>query len=407
MLLLLLEALYRQFGIALPLSFTYYSSRMILAAATSLLLSIFLGPFFIQKLYSLKIGQTIRKEECPLLGLLHDKKRDTPTMGGLLILASMLISLLIYMDLRSPFTLILAFVTLVMGALGAYDDYLKIRYKNTRGLAPRIKFLVQGVVAAFIAAYLLWAPASKGLQQGEWFIPPVIKEQAQQQGDEESKSVAKLLPLSDLAARIYIPFFREPIMTFSGLGLLGAAAFVLFVIIGSSNAVNLTDGLDGLAAGSLILVAACLAAAAFFSNHIDFARYFGFLYIQGGGEIAIYLCALIGACLGFLWYNGYPAQLFMGDTGSLALGGIIGTSAVLLGRSFFLALVGGIFVIEAASVIAQVASFRLRNKKRIFLCAPIHHHFEYRGWPETKVVLRFWIIGLLLALIGLASFKFQ
>jgi phospho-N-acetylmuramoyl-pentapeptide-transferase len=417
MLVLLIEALHSHFGITLPYVFSYYSSRMLLAAATSLLLCIFLGPLFIQKLYELKIGQTIRKEECPLLGRLHAKKSDTPTMGGLLILASMFISLLVYMDLRSPFTLILGVVTVALGALGGYDDYRKIKYKNTKGVSARVKLLVQGAVAIFVALYLLYPPFSQALHSGQWFNPPTVKEQPLVRVDfdpaytsEESSqwaSTQHTLPLSDLAARIYVPFVRAPIVSFAGWGMLIAGAFILFVIIGSSNAVNLTDGLDGLAAGCLILVASCLALLAFFSNHIDFARYLNILYIQGGGEIAIYLSALAGACLGFLWYNGHPAQVFMGDTGSLALGGIVGTSAVLLGRSFFLALVGGIFVAEAASVLLQVASFKMRNKRRIFLCAPLHHHFEYKGWPETKVVLRFWIIGLLLALIGMASVKFQ
>lgn len=416
MLILLLEALHTHFGLLLP-SLSTYSSRMILAAATSLLFCIFLGPFFIRKLYELKIGQTIRREECPLLGKLHDKKRDTPTMGGILILAAMLASLVIYMDPRSPFTLILSLVTLVLGTMGACDDYLKIKYKNTRGLPPRFKLLIQASAAIFVAMYLLWSPLSQTLHVGSWFPPPIVKDQPlvklsldpefTQTNTPQWSSVQYTLPLSDVAARLYIPFVREPVLTFGGLGLVVAGLFVVFVIVGSSNAVNLTDGLDGLASGCLILVASCLALTAFLSNHIDFARYLNILYIQGAGEIAIYLSALVGACLGFLWYNGHPAQVFMGDTGSLALGGIIGTSAVLLGRPFLLALIGGIFVAEAISVILQVASFKLRNKKRIFLCAPLHHHFEYLGWPETKVVLRFWIVGLLLALFGMASFKFQ
>ena len=170
---------------------------------------------------------------------------------------------------------------------------------------------------------------------------------------------------------------------------------------------NLTDGLDGLAAGCLIMVAGCLAFIAFISNNLDLARYLNILYIEGSGEIAIFLSALIGVCIGFLWYNGYPAQVIMGDTGSLALGGIIGVSAVLLKKEFLLALIGGVFVAETVSVMLQVASYKLRNKKRIFLCTPLHHHFEYKGWPETKIVLRFWIVGLLLAILGLASIKFQ
>jgi len=181
----------------------------------------------------------------------------------------------------------------------------------------------------------------------------------------------------------------------------------MFVVTGASNAVNLTDGLDGLAAGCLMMVATCLALFAFLSNHVLLASYLNILYIEGSGEIAIYLSALVGACIGFLWYNGHPAQMFMGDTGSLALGGIIGVTAVLLKREMLLGIVGGVFVAEALSVILQVGSYKLRNKKRIFLCTPLHHHFEYKGWPETKVVTRFWIVGLLLAMLGVASLKFQ
>jgi phospho-N-acetylmuramoyl-pentapeptide-transferase len=179
------------------------------------------------------------------------------------------------------------------------------------------------------------------------------------------------------------------------------------VITGSSNAVNLTDGLDGLASGCLIMVAGVLALIGFLSNNIEMSRYLNILYIEESGEIAIYMFALIGACLGFLWYNGHPAQVFMGDTGSLALGGIVGVSAILLRREVLFAIVGGIFVAETISVILQVGSYKLRNKKRIFLCTPLHHHFEYKGWPETKVVLRFWIISLILAIFGIASIKFQ
>jgi phospho-N-acetylmuramoyl-pentapeptide-transferase len=179
------------------------------------------------------------------------------------------------------------------------------------------------------------------------------------------------------------------------------------VITGTSNAVNLTDGLDGLAAGTLVMSAGVLALFAFLSNNLEMSRYLNILYVEGSGEIAIFLSAMIGACLGFLWYNGYPAQVFMGDTGSLALGGILGLSAVLLRREFLLALCGGIFVVEALSVILQVLSFRYRNKKRVFLCSPLHHHFEYKGWPETKVVLRFWIIALILGLIAIISLKIQ
>jgi phospho-N-acetylmuramoyl-pentapeptide-transferase len=205
----------------------------------------------------------------------------------------------------------------------------------------------------------------------------------------------------------YVPFYKDPIVKLSGaLGII-AVLMTICVVTGSSNAVNLTDGLDGLAAGSVVMVSGVLALVAFLSNNLEMSRYLNILYIEGASEIAIFLCATMGACLGFLWFNGYPAQVFMGDTGSLALGGVLGVAAVLLRREVLLALVGGIFVAEALSVILQVGSYKLRDKKRIFLCAPLHHHFEYKGWPETKVVLRFWIIGLLLAVVGAVSLKIQ
>lgn len=409
MILFIIDFLKKYADIKTPAVFSYFSTRMMLAALTSLLLSIFLGPYFIRKLYELKIGQSIRKEECPLLGKLHEKKQNTPTMGGILILFSMLVSLMLWMDLTHVFTLILLITSLFLGFLGGRDDYLKLKYKNTKGMSAKGKLFFQLGLSLIIASYFLWTPLSQTLAHGEWFQPPVIKENVmvRENGVSSLSPIIHHITLKDYASRLYIPFFKEPILTLRGPFLFLMAIFFFFVITGSSNAANLTDGLDGLLAGSLIMVAAALGIMAFVSNHVDIARYLNILYIEGSGEIAIYLCAMIGACLGFLWYNGHPAQVFMGDTGSLTLGGIIGVSAVLLKRELLLGLVGGIFVAEALSVILQVASYRFRNKKRIFLCAPLHHHFEYKGWPETKVVIRFWIVGLLLAIIGVASLKFQ
>lgn len=385
-----------------PAVFGYYSTRMILAALTSLLLSILFGPPFIRKLYEMKIGQSIRKDECPLLGKLHEKKQNTPTMGGLLILFSMVVSLALWMDLTHVFTFILLMTTLFLGVLGGRDDYLKLKYKNTRGLSAKGKLLFQFLLAALVVAYLLWEPLSQSLAIGEWFHPPVIK-----QTIASKQASSWVLNLKEYASRLYIPFFKEPILLAGGLSLIFVAIFMSVVVVGFSNAVNLTDGLDGLASGCLIMVAAALGVVAFVSNHFNLARYLNILYIEGSGEIAIYLSAMIGACLGFLWYNGHPAQVFMGDTGSLTLGGIIGVSVVLLKKELLGGLIGGVLVAETASVILQVASYRFRQKKRIFLCTPLHHHFEYKGWPETKVVIRFWIISLLFALIGIASLKFQ
>ena len=409
MIFFILDLFTRLFGVKAPAVFSYYSTRMMLAAITSLIISIFLGPRFIRKLYELKMGQPLRsaEEECALLGELHGKKKNTPTMGGLLILFSMLISMLLWMDLTNVFTLILFVTTVGLGSIGAADDYLKLKRKNTKGLSGRKKLAGQVLISGLLALYLLSPTINQGLQMGDWYAPPVIKEHVTKEGANQATLVPTILTLQEYASRLYLPFFKDPVFTLTGILAIFAILLIVFVVTGCSNAVNLTDGLDGLAAGCLVMVATCLAFIAFVSNNIDIARYLNILYIEGSGEIAIYLSACIGACLGFLWYNGHPAQVFMGDTGSLALGGVIGVSAVLLRREFLLGLIGGIFVAEALSVIMQVLSFRLRNKKRIFLCTPIHHHFEYKGWPETKVVIRFWIIGLLLAIVGIASLKFQ
>lgn len=398
-----------RYGIKIPSVFHYYSTRMMLASITSLVISIFLGPWFIKKLYEMKIGQPIRMEDCPLLGELHRNKKNTPTMGGILIIFSMLVSMLLWMDLTHIFTLILFLTTVFLGCVGGYDDYLKLKYKNTKGLSAKKKLLFQFLFSALVVLYLLSPQLSEALHIGHWFSPPIIKEQVTKQGAVFTAGMEQVhvLSLKEYASRIYLPFVKDPFLIFSGALAIVAAVFMMFVITGCSNAVNLTDGLDGLAAGCLIMVASCFAFIAFVSNHIDVARYLNILYVEGSGEIAIYLSAFIGACIGFLWYNGHPAQVFMGDTGSLTLGGIIGVSAVLLKREMLLGLAGGVFLAEALSVVLQVGSYKLRNKKRVFLCAPLHHHFEYKGWPETKVVIRFWIVGLLLAILGVASLKFQ
>lgn len=416
MIFILIDLL-RRVGIKVPAVFTYYSTRMILAALTGLILSIFLGPFFIRKLYELKIGQPIRTDECPLLGQLHQKKKDTPTMGGILIISSMLVALFLWMDLTHIFTIILLITTLFLGFIGGRDDFLKLKYKNTKGLSGKKKLLFQFLLSGSIALYLLYPPFSQSIQIGKWFAPPVVKEHSTVKINldpafnalvsEDEESIQRILPLQEYASRLYMPFFKDPIFAFGGLATIIVGIFIAIVVTGSSNAVNLTDGLDGLAAGCLIMSATAFALIAFLSNHVDMAGYLNILYVEGSGEIAIYLCAFIGACIGFLWYNGHPAQVFMGDIGSLTLGGILGVSAVLLKRELLLAIVGGIFVIEALSVILQVGSYKLRNKKRIFLIAPLHHHFEYKGWAETKVVIRFWIIALILAIVGIASIKFQ
>jgi len=378
-------------GGRMPSAFTYSSTRMALASVTTLAVVVLLGPYFIRKLNQWRIGQPIRMEECPKLGELHEAKMGTPTMGGVLILFGMLLSMFLWMDWSSSNTLILAVATVWLGSIGAYDDYLKLRHKNSKGLSGRRKFGLQMLFALLFGLYLIVPAFSEALHVGNWFAP------------NQAQSGGQWLSLSEYMHQIYLPFKKEAWLF---VGAIPFLLLVLFVVVGASNSVNLTDGLDGLAGGCLVLVAGSFAIIAFLSNNTEIAGYLNILYIQGSGEVAVYLAAFAGGVLGFLWYNGYPAQLFMGDTGSLALGGIIGVCAVLLRRELLLAIIGGIFVAEALSVILQVASFRLFGR-RIFRIAPLHHHFEYLGWPETKVVLRFWIIGLLLAICGLATLKFQ
>lgn len=405
MLLYLIHLFNHSLGAHMPSTLSCTSTRMILSASIALLFSILLGPFCIRLLHALKIGQKIRPEDFGLISQLHAKKQETPTMGGVLILSAMLLSLFICMDLTHPFTFWLLVTTLWLGALGAYDDLMKMRKKNSRGLSPKKKLMGQLILAALLALYLFVPGVATEWQRLTHMPIPVVKEALFTSSPTQAVALQEL-SLNEYASHIYMPFLKEPLLRLSGLSCLIGALLAMFVVVAASNAVNLTDGLDGLAAGCVILVALCLALFAFFSNHAEMAPYLHLLYIEGSGEIAIYLSALIGACLGFLWYNGHPAQLFMGDTGSLAIGGVIGVSAVLLRRELLLGLIGGIFVAETLSVILQVGSYRLRNKQRIFLCTPLHHHFEYKGWHENTVVLRFWIVGLLFALLGLASLKF-
>lgn len=401
--LIFLLKFFSQLGFKVPAAFAYSSTRMMLAALTSLLITIFIGPRVIKKLYELKTGQSIRVEDCPMLAQLHEKKKNTPTMGGILMLCSMIIALLLWMDLTSGFTLILFVTTVWLGLIGGYDDYLKLKHKSSKGLSAKKKLFFQMLLAALIAAYALIPSVADWVHAGQFFQPPAAKTEIMQ----VKPVIAQTLSLKEYMSQYFLPFVKDPIFILQGGMIALGFLFTLFIVTGSSNAVNLTDGLDGLAAGCVIMVSAVLGLVAFLSSNLEMAKYLNILYIGGSEEIAVYLFAMVGACLGFLWYNGYPAQVFMGDTGSLALGGILGVSAVLLRREVLLGVVGGIFVAEAISVILQVGSYKLRDKKRIFLCAPLHHHFEYKGWPETKVVLRFWIISLILAVIGVASLKLQ
>ncbi len=395
MILLILHLL-EGFGVKVPTLFFYASTRMIFATIFGIGLTIFLGKIFIKKLYELKVGHTVRVSDVAVLAEQYQKSTSVPSMGGIIFITTVLISGSLWMDFSSAFTVILFLTMVWMGLIGWVDDFAKMKKKKSLGISGRAKFSLQVVFSLVLSAYLFSPMVAQNIKG---ITPPIAKERLE--GGEIKK-----LSTDEYASHYYIPFYKKPIVV-SGIGIALAIVFTLFVITGSTNAVNLTDGLDGLAAGLALFVAMVLAIVAFLSNNLELSSYLNILYIEGSGEIAIFLCTLMGALLGFLWFNGYPAQVFMGDTGSLALGGILGVSAVLLRREFLYALVGGVFVMETLSVILQVLSFKYRNGKRIFLCAPIHHHFQMKGWHEMKVVIRFWMIGLILALIGLASLKIQ
>lgn len=347
--------------------FRYITFRATAAAVTSLVVSLFISPYIIRYLYQLKIGERIRNgKNYSSLYNLHKTKEGTPTMGGVLIIISVLFSTLLWADIFSKQILIVVLATVWLGSLGFVDDYIKIRRKS-RGLSPKIKFLGQTILAVVLIGFMRLYP--------------------------ETKSIANKLAL---------PFYKNPVELIWFIYLV----FIILVVCGSSNAVNLTDGLDGLAIGCVLIVAAAYGVLSYIVGHVKFAEYLNVLYIPGSGELSIFCAGIVGAGLGFLWFNAYPAEIFMGDTGALTLGGTIGVISVLIKKELWLVIIGGIFVIEAVSVILQVGSFKLR-KKRVFAMAPLHHHFEMKGWPENKVTVRFWIIALIFALIGLASLKLQ
>ena len=336
--------------------------RAICAVLTALSLSLMLGPLMIRKLSHHQIGQTVRQDGPPT----HFDKVGTPTMGGLLILATVIFSTLLWADLTNRFVLITLLVCSLFGVIGWYDDYQKLINKDPRGMGSRNKFLSQSVVALIAAFYLQYSATSA------------------------------------MDTTLIIPFFKDVMLP---LGVL-FVPLTYFVIVGTSNAVNLTDGLDGLAIVPTAMVAGALAIFCYLSGHAVFSEYLSIPRIAGAGEVAIFCCALVGAGLGFLWFNTYPAQVFMGDIGSLSLGASLGVVAVIVRQELVLFIMGGIFVLETVSVILQVFSYKMFGK-RIFRMAPIHHHFELKGWPEPRVIVRFWIISLVLVLIGLATLKLR
>ncbi|MFH2013072.1 MAG: phospho-N-acetylmuramoyl-pentapeptide-transferase [Pseudomonadota bacterium] len=340
--------------------FKYITFRTIYATLTALVISFFLMPWFIRKVSSLKIGQLIR-EDGPAS---HIQKHGTPTMGGALILFALIISILLWGNLANPYLWVAILSTLGFGVIGVIDDLKKLAKKNSTGLRAKYKIGGQMFIGLFIGLFLY------------------------------------LLP--NFSTYISIPFFKG---IHPDLGMF-YIPFVIFVVVGTSNAVNLTDGLDGLAIGPVMIASATYLLFSYFAGHIKIADYLQIPYIAGTGELAVFCGAMLGAGMGFLWYNTYPAQIFMGDVGSLSLGGALGTVAVITKQEVLLVIVGGLFVIEALSVIFQVGSYKLRGK-RILRMAPIHHHFELKGWAEPKVIVRFWIIAVILALIAISTLKIR
>ena len=342
--------------------FSYLTLRAILSTLTALLIAILIGPKMIRYLQRMQIGQTIR-DDGPQS---HLSKSGTPTMGGLLILAAIVISVLMWADLSNRYVLVTLTVVVSYGIIGFVDDYRKVIRKDSKGLIARWKYFWQSVVAIGVAFYL-YSSASLSAETS-----------------------------------LLVPFFKE---VFPQLG----AFFIIityFAIVGTSNAVNLTDGLDGLAIVPTILVAGAFAIFSYVTGNANFADYLNIPHIPLTSELVIVCTAIVGAGLGFLWFNTYPAQVFMGDVGSLALGGTLGVLAVLVRQEMVLIIMGGVFVMETVSVILQVGSYKLRGQ-RIFRMAPIHHHYELKGWPEPRVIVRFWIISIILVLVGLATLKLR
>jgi phospho-N-acetylmuramoyl-pentapeptide-transferase len=359
--------------------FGYITTRVALANLTALFLALALGPGMIRKLSELSFGQHIR-EEGPQS---HQRKSGTPTMGGLLIVVAILVPTLLWANLQNKYVWVALLGLLGFGFIGFLDDYAKLSKRRNLGLTARQKFWAQVVCAMVIGFFLLLLHANQAYSTA--INVPFFK---QFKPDLLIEPLTKSFWTYPLA---FVPFY----------------VFIVFIMVGSSNSVNLTDGLDGLAIGLMIIASGAMTALTYVSSHASFSQYLDLARLANSQELTIFCASMVGACLGFLWYNCHPAQVFMGDVGSLALGGGLGIVAVLIKQEILLAFIGGIYVIEALSVILQVGSYKLRNGKRIFKMAPIHHHFEALGWAESKVIVRFWIAGLVMALFALATLKLR
>ena len=346
--------------------FRYITFRTAFAALTALLISLILGPWLIERMRRIKLGQYIR-EEGPKS---HQAKAGTPTMGGILIVVAIIVPTILWADIRNPYIWIVLFVTAAYGAIGFVDDYRKLAKKRNLGLTSKEKFAAQFGVALLVALAIAYLPTLK----------------------------------NNYNTVITLPFLKPEVFKLD-IGIV-YIAFVMIVLVGASNAVNLTDGLDGLAIGSSLIAAVTYTVLTYAAGHARIADYLRIAWVPQTGELAVFCGAMVGASLGFLWFNAHPAEIFMGDVGSLALGGAIGCLAVMIKQELLLVLVGGLFVLEALSVILQVASFKLTGR-RIFKMSPLHHHFELSGWKETKVVVRFWIIAIIFAMVSLATLKLR
>ncbi len=343
--------------------FQYITFRTGGAILTALFFSFLFGPIVIKRLKSLNINEEIRVDGPSS----HNIKSGTPSMGGLIILFSLVISTLLWARLDNRFIIIILISTLLLSGLGFWDDYIKIKKKKKKGISPEIKILIQMLIALALGCYLYFYP-----------------------------------PNSNYSSHLTFPFLKNFFINFGGLYIL----LVIFIVVGSSNAVNLTDGLDGLAIGCIVISAMTYGLIAYLVGNVKFSSYLFLIPVKGAGELTVFLGALVGAGLGFLWFNSHPAEIFMGDTGSLFLGGVIGITSILVKHEILLLIIGGVFVLEALSVLLQVFSYQYFGK-RIFKMTPIHHHFELKGIPESKVVIRFWIFAIILSLIALSTLKLR
>ncbi len=346
--------------------FKYITFRAAMAAVTTFLLCIVFGPLFTRYLKKRKIRERAKRKDCPDLAEFYHTKEGIPTMGGIFIVGSIMISVLLWADLSNPYIIMTLFTCLYLALLGYADDYIKLkrRKRRARGMRPKTKFLWQVLLGCFIGSYVYSNP--------------------------------------EISTRLDIPFLKDFVIT---LGMF-YIPFAAIVVVGTSNAVNITDGLDGLAIGCILIVSSTLGILCYLSGHVNFSEYLFIPFISGGGELTVFCAAIVGASLGFLWFNCHPATIFMGDTGSLALGGTIGVIAVFIKKELLLILLGGVFVMEVLSVILQVVSYKTR-RKRIFKVSPLHHHLQLCGWDESKIIVRFWIMGIVMALLTLITLKIR